>query len=147
MLADTGPDDAVLARVLDFLPTITTPEGGVPFVLETVADAPRAPWWNTDPDPPATLNPTASITGLLYKFGVTYPWLKTATGYVWAQLEVLRDSDLHTLLSVLMFLEAVPERERAERTLERLADEILRHTTLETDAEGYPSCAANTTRC
>lgn len=89
MLADIGPDDVVLARVLDFLPIITTPEGGVPFVLETVADAPRAPWWNTDPDPPAALNPTASIAGLLYKLGVTHPWLETATGYVWAQLEAL----------------------------------------------------------
>lgn len=36
-----------------------------------------------------------------------------------------------------MFLEAVPERPRAEAMVERLADEILRHTALEAGAEGY----------
>lgn len=134
---DSGPDAAILERLLDFLPTLTTPEGGLPFVLETVADAPRAPWWNTDPDPPAALNPTAGVAGLLYKLGVTYPWLEAATAFVWEKLEALGESDPHTLLSVLVFLEEIPERERAERTLERLADEVLRHTALETDAEGY----------
>lgn len=137
VLADIGPDDVVLAQILDFLPTITTPEGGVPFVSGSVTDAPRAPWWNTEPDPPATLNPTASIVGLFYKLGVTHPWLEAATAFVWEKLEALGESDPHTLLSVLMFLEAVSEREQAERTLERLADEILRHTALEVDAEGY----------
>jgi len=44
VLADIGPDEAVLARLLSFLPTITTPKGGLPFVLGSVADAPRAPW-------------------------------------------------------------------------------------------------------
>lgn len=69
--------------------------------------------------------------------GVTYSWLEAATAFVWEKLEALGESDPHTLLSVLVFLEEIPERERAERTLERLADEILRHTALETDTEGY----------
>ncbi|CAA9560430.1 MAG: hypothetical protein AVDCRST_MAG86-572 [uncultured Truepera sp.] len=137
VLADIGPDDVVLAQVLDFLPTLTTLKGGLPFVLESVADAPRAPWWNTEPDPPAALNPTASIVGLLYKLGVTHPWLEAATAFVWEKLEALTDSDPHTLLSVLVFLEAVPERAQVETVLERLAEEILRHTALETGAEGY----------
>ena len=137
VLADIGSDKGVLGRLLSFLPTITTPEGGLPFVLESVADAPRAPWWNTDPDPPAALNPTASVAGLLYKLGVIHPWLGAATAFVWEKLEALTESDPHTLLSVLVFLEEVPERGQAERTLERLADEILRHTALRTDAEGY----------
>lgn len=38
---------------------------------------------------------------------------------------------------MLIFLEEVPERARAETMLERLAGEILRHTALEPDAEGY----------
>lgn len=137
VLADIGPDAAILGQLLDFLPSITTPEGGLPFVLESVADAPRAPWWNTDPDPPAALNPTASVAGLLYKLGVTHPWLAAATAFVGEKLETLTESDPHTLLSVLVFLEEVPERARAEGMLERLTDEILRHTALETDAEGY----------
>jgi hypothetical protein len=137
VLADIGPDEEISARLLDFLPTITTPEGGVPWVLESVADAPRAGWWNTEANPKANLTPTASIAGLLYKLGVTHPWLEVATAFVWRRLEALHDPEVHNLLSVLVFLEHVPDRERAERALERLADDILRNTELATDAPGY----------
>jgi hypothetical protein len=137
VLADVGPDEAILEQLLRFLPTVTTPEGGLPFVLESVIDAPRAPWWNTDPDPPAALNPTASVAGLLYRLGVAHPWLEATTAFIWKKLEALGESDPHTLLSVLVFLEEVPERARAEGMLERLADEILRNTALEPEAEGY----------
>lgn len=137
VLADIGPDEGVLARLLEFLPSITTAEGGLPFVMETVADAPRAPWWNTDPNPPASLNPTASIAGLLYGLGVTHPWLGAAGRFVWEELEALTEADAHTLLSVLIFLEGTPERERAEKLLERLAPDILRNTALDVDAGGY----------
>src|SRR5262249_50053450 len=41
----SGP---LVARVLDFLPTITTSEGGIPFVLPSVRAYPRAPWWEAD---------------------------------------------------------------------------------------------------
>ena len=137
MLADTGPDEAALGALLDFLPRITTSEGGVPFTLPTVADAPRAGWWDAGPNPPAALNPTASIAGLLHRLGVAHPWLDAATDFVWAGLETLTESDPHTLLSVRFFLDDVPDRARAERTLKRLSGEFLRHTALEPDAEGY----------
>jgi hypothetical protein len=137
VLADIGPDEEIVAHLLSFLPSITTAEGGVPFVLENVADAPRAPWWNTEPNPPAALNPTASIAGLFFKLGVAHPWLAAASHFVWEKLEALTEADPHTLLSVLIFLEEVPDRVRAERMLERLAPDILENTALDVDAEGY----------
>src|SRR5512139_1184324 len=67
VLDDIGFDAGIAVQTCDFLETITTAEGGVPFVLPTVRDAPRAPWWDTDLDePPASINPTASIAGLLH---------------------------------------------------------------------------------
>lgn len=137
VLADVGPDEAVLTQILNFLPGITTSEGGVPFTLESVTDAPRAGWWNAEPDPPAALNPTASIAGLFYQLGVAHPWLDAATNFVWRGLEALTESDPHTLLSVRFFLDGVPDRARAEATLDRLSSEFLRHTALEPGAEGY----------
>src|SRR5439155_9887030 len=59
--------DPLIARALEFLATITTPEGGIPFVLPSVRAYPRAPWWNADDHPPASPNPTAAIVGLLRK--------------------------------------------------------------------------------
>src|SRR4030095_5529563 len=55
VLYDSGFDTAIALQICDFLETITTTEGGFPFVLPTVRDAPRAAWWNTDSEePPAS---------------------------------------------------------------------------------------------
>ena len=51
VLDDVGIDAAIVGRMCDFLTTISTAEGGVPFVLPTVRSAPRAPWWNTVDEP------------------------------------------------------------------------------------------------
>jgi len=87
VLTEVGIDSASVGRMCDFLPTISTAEGGVPFVLPTVRSAPHAPWWDTDTDPPASLNPTASIAGLLHKAGVRHAWLDRATEYCWRTIE------------------------------------------------------------
>jgi hypothetical protein len=40
-----GADADMVLRACDFLQTVTTDEGGVPFVLPTVNAYPHAPWW------------------------------------------------------------------------------------------------------
>ncbi len=44
--------EPLISRACDYLQSITTAEGGVPFVLPSVRDYPRAPWWETDDHPP-----------------------------------------------------------------------------------------------
>src|SRR5262245_55720122 len=39
--------DPMVSRACDYLVTISTPEGGVPFVLPSAQDFPSAPWWRT----------------------------------------------------------------------------------------------------
>ncbi len=82
-------DDPMVTRACDYLLSITTPEGGVPFVLLSVRDYPHAPWWETLDQPPASLNPTAAIAALLQKHRVEHPWLTSATEYCWRQLDAL----------------------------------------------------------
>lgn len=120
-LDEIGGEREVALRICDFLETITTAEGGVPFVLPTVRDAPGAPWWNTESDdPPATINPTASIAGLLYKQGIEHRWLNHATTFCWRQIE---EGELagHDFFCALLFLEHVPDRQRAEQAFERIS--------------------------
>ena len=126
VLDDLGFESATAMRVCDFLQTITTPEGGVPFVLPTVRDAPRAGWWNTDSDePPASINPTASIASLLHKNNVHHPWLERATAYCWQQIENPHFTFGHDFLCAMQFLEHVPDRARAERAFEKLSTQLL----------------------
>ena len=138
ILDDVGLNGAVVEGLCDYLTTITTEEGGVPFTLKTVQDAPHAPWWNTDEaNPPASLNPTASIAGLLHKHKHVHRWLDRATAFCWEKLESLGELEVHTLLSVVVFLEYAPDQNRTEAVFANLREQILNATALELDAEGY----------
>ncbi|MCA9838477.1 MAG: hypothetical protein KC422_16285 [Trueperaceae bacterium] len=138
ILDEIGLNGQVVKDICDFLQTITTPEGGVPFVLPTVSDAPRAPWWNPESDvPPAALNPTASIAGLLHKHKVAHPWLNKATSFCWQKLEAEQNFSEHDFICILLFLEHVPERERAGKLFKQISDKIIQNTALDPEAEGY----------
>jgi hypothetical protein len=125
ILDAVGLDAEIVRGACDFLTTITTAEGGVPFALPTARKYPHAPWWSADDDPPASLNPTAAIVGLLHKLGVEHPWLKPATEYCWERIAALQPSEMHEMGVVITFLRYIPDRRRAERELERLGQQLL----------------------
>ena len=120
-----GFDAAVVQRICDFLMTITTEEGGVPYVLPSVNHYPRAPWWHTDDNPPASLNPTAIICGLLHKNKAQHPWLERATAYCWEKIPGILPTDQHEMGCVLAFLRYAPQRTPAEREMARLTQHLL----------------------
>jgi hypothetical protein len=136
---EAGLDAAAVTRMCDFLQTITTSEGGVPFVLPTARSAPRAPWWNTDDDPPASLNPTASIAGLLHKHGFRHAWLDRATDYCWSMISASQLDEPHLLMVIITFLENAPDQARARREFDRLATSLFEHdlVAIDPDTEGY----------
>lgn len=119
-----GPDAALIGRACDFLASITTAEGGVPFVLPTARRYPHAPWWETGDNPPAALNPTAALAGLLHKIGFAHPWLAPATAFCWDRIAALHPREMHDMGVAITFLRYVPERARAERELKRLGEEL-----------------------
>jgi hypothetical protein len=140
VLDDIGFDEPVALQICDFLETIRTAEGGVPFVLLTVRDAPRAEWWDTALEAaPASINPTASIAGLLHKHGIRHAWLDRATNYCWQYIEHLQIGSGHDFLCVQLFLEHVADRERAERAFERISRQLMEggHITYDPSASGY----------
>jgi hypothetical protein len=118
-------DETIVQRTCDFLLSITTPEGGVPFVLPSVRNYPHAPWWNTEDDPPASLNPTATLCGLLHKHQAHHAWLERATAYCWEKIPDILPNDQHEMGCVLTFLRYVPQRERAKKEMKRLSEHLL----------------------
>jgi hypothetical protein len=137
ILDDVGFDAAITERICDFLMSITTNEGGVPFVLPSVRDAPRADWWNTEDNPPASINPTASIAGLLHKHKFQHGWVEKATEYCWRKIEELQNGSEHDLLCAAIFLENVPDRDRAEKMFQNISEQIKKQTTFDPQASGY----------
>jgi hypothetical protein len=117
--------DSAVNRVFDYLLAISNPDGGVPFALPSVRDYPRAPWWESEDNPPSSLNPTAAIAALLHKHNVEHAWLTSATAYCWNQLDALDQTSPYEMRAVLPFLDFVPDRARAEDTFARIGPKIL----------------------
>jgi hypothetical protein len=132
-------DEPMVAGACDYLVTITTPEGGVPYALPSVNAYPHAPWWTVEDNPPASLNPTAAIAGLLLKYGIQHPWVEMASNFCWREIAATDTTEFHTLMPVITFLEHTPDRARAEYELQRIASRLTQPGIIELDpnAEGY----------
>jgi hypothetical protein len=118
-------DDPMVSQACDYLTTITTPEGGVPFLLPTARDYPLAPYVRAVDNPPASLLPTASIVGLLHKHRVRHGWLDRATDYCWQRLERFAAPGAYELRAVFLFLEHAPDRARAEAAFARIGPQAV----------------------
>jgi hypothetical protein len=134
VLDETGAGaDPMVGRACDYLLTITTEDGGVPFVLPTAGDFPRAPWWQTSENPPASLVTTPAIAGILHKLGVAHPWLDRATEFCWRRLAGFEAQHFYELRGVLIFLAHVPDRARAEASFERIGPQMFERKLVELD--------------
>lgn len=114
----SGP---VVTRICDYLASVSAPDGGVPPVLPTIGDEPRAPWWSPGSGTPSgMLLPTAAIVGLLERNRVGHPWIAKARAFCWNAIAALRDSHPYEVEYCLTFLEHASDRERASKEAERL---------------------------
>jgi len=117
--------DPMVSRALDYLLGITTADGGVPFVLPMADEYPRAPWWNSGPEPPAAINPTAPIASLLHKHRIAHAWLGPATEFAWRAIESDQERGGYDYLAIFAFLAHVPDRARAQAAHKRIGAELL----------------------
>lgn len=138
-LTDPAVHRDLLLPACDWLVTVTTPEGGVPFAMPSTRQYPHAPWWGVDDNPPASLNPTADLVGLLLKAGVRHPWIDRASAFCWKAIEATETEQYHDLMPIISFLENAPDRARAEQALARVVERIRKPGVVayDVDAQGY----------
>jgi hypothetical protein len=117
-------DHDIAQKACDYLMTITTEEGGVPFILPAGQEYPHAPWWAAD-DYSAGLNPTARLVALLHKYGISHPWVDRATEFSWKKIDELQTTSEYEMQNVIDFLEVVPNRERAQQALKRVGPKLF----------------------
>jgi hypothetical protein len=136
-----GVTDMVL-RACDFLASAAAKVdagGGVPLAFDVIESFPRAAHWTEWTYQPG-LNPTAGLVGLLYQLGIDHPWREAGAAYCWQQLESDGlPGDAHALSELLVFLEHVPDQERAARHAAELAAHLpgVAMLNLDPDARGY----------
>jgi hypothetical protein len=135
-------DRSMVLRACDFL-TRSAAEadagGAVPLAFPIIESFPRAGHWTEWTYEPG-INPTAGLVGMLYQLGVEHPWREEATRYCWGQLESgTIPGGAHSLSEALVFLEHVPERDRADSCVEEFARHLDEVAGLHLDPEtpGY----------
>ncbi|MBI9044346.1 MAG: hypothetical protein JEZ06_07660 [Anaerolineaceae bacterium] len=132
-------DNPMVLKACDYLVTITTKQGGVPFVLPSVLSYPRAPWWNTEENPSASLNPTCSLVGYLLKHNASHSWLDKAILYCWEAISTTETTQFHEIMPMLSFLENVADKQKAEKEIEKISRRIKSSDVIryDPDTEGY----------
>jgi hypothetical protein len=135
-------DHGMMTRACDFLARTAEEAGAggaVPPAFPIIESFPRAEHWSEWTYQPA-LNPTAGLVGLLYQLDVDHPWRSAGAAYCWQQLEAGGlPGEAHTLKEILVFLEHVPDRDRADRHAAALAPNLasIPMFHLDPDAPGY----------
>jgi hypothetical protein len=121
--------DPLMAGLAEWLAGVSHPDGGLPFVLPFDPDAvPHAPWMAPRNDPPSSLHMTAAVAAAAHRTGMPDggggAWLDRASAFVWDHLAVLDPGSGYETKYVIDFLDAVPDRARAEAALDELAATI-----------------------
>ena len=117
-------DPALTAGALDWLATVSTDDGGVPFVLPTARGWPHAPFFPLDDEPAPSLLATAGIAAAAHRLGLDHPWLDRAGEFTWERAQEARTGVPYTFRAVVDFLDAVPDRARVDAELEGLAERV-----------------------
>jgi hypothetical protein len=121
VLAEVGALNGPLGRAaVDWLARVA-PDGALPFMLPDAMAYPRAPWWQTDADPPGSLTMGGFVAGTLLGCGLDHPWLETLEAWLWAAVESARELSPYDARGALAFLDAVGDDARARGALQRLA--------------------------
>lgn len=123
-LVAAGTSDApMVRRACDFLASVADASGAVPLAFPVIESYPRAEHWSEWTYTPGVF-PTAGVAGLLHRMGVAHAWLADATAYCWSVLDAGLPDDAHALGEVLVFLEHVPDRGRAETLAPVVAEQL-----------------------
>jgi len=107
-------------RVCRYLTSVSTRDGALPAVRPSQRGYPSAPSVPIVDDPPSELLATGPVVGLLHRNEVWHAWLFRATDFCWQAVESLEKSHPYEIEAAVAFLDAAPDRPRAEAAADRL---------------------------
>ncbi|MDG9726926.1 MULTISPECIES: hypothetical protein [unclassified Streptomyces] len=128
-------------RMCRYLTSVSTPDGALPAVHPSLRGYPAAPFVRVVDDPPGELLVTGPVVGLLHRNEVWHAWLFRATDFCWQAAESLGTSHPYEVEAAVAFLDAAPDRPRAEAAADRLG-RLVREQRLAVldpdDLDAYP---------
>ncbi|AQS67204.1 hypothetical protein [Streptomyces pactum] len=107
-------------RMCRYLTSVSTADGALPAARPGRPGYPAAPFGPVVDDPPGELLATGPVVGLLHRNEVWHAWLFRATDFCWQAVESLGTSHPYEVEAAVAFLDAAPDRPRAEAAADRL---------------------------
>ncbi|HEX3596188.1 MAG TPA: hypothetical protein VHU80_13855, partial [Polyangiaceae bacterium] len=103
-LSQSAAAKEMIGGALEWLGQVTLPDGGVPFVLPSIATVPHAPWLVPEEKPSGSLLMTGLLAAVVRRLGVEPRWLDASTEFSWTALERMQDPHPYEARSALAFL-------------------------------------------
>ncbi|GGV15186.1 hypothetical protein GCM10010260_62850 [Streptomyces filipinensis] len=128
-------------RVCRYLTSVSSADGALPAIRPSQRGYPTAPFVPVVDDPPSELLATGPVVGLLHRNEVWHAWLFRATDFCWQAVESLEKSHPYEVEAAVVFLDAAPDRSRAQAAADRLGRMVReqRLAVLDPDRPGaYP---------
>lgn len=126
LMIESGAWDAELAgAACDWLAAHAPAEGGAVFIEASSKDWPHAPWMVPEDGDPASLISTGLLAGSLHAAGTTHPWLDRATELLWSRIDSMTTTSPYDMRALLLFLDHVPDRDRAHAAAGRIGPMIF----------------------
>ncbi len=122
VLAELGGNALIIFRLCSYLERIAQESGAVMAVQESGNAFGAAPW--VIESEAGDLYPTGALVGWLYVNGARHTWLERATAFCWRALEGGL-SGPESFLAALRFLNYVPDRERAQRAVQKIGEQLF----------------------
>ncbi|MCM3783023.1 hypothetical protein M3231_08540 [Neobacillus mesonae] len=137
--------ESIMTGLGQFLERYSNPQtGGWPYSFRSVNEHPHAPWWTTESDDAASINPTGTIVSLLLKSNDWHPflkekWFNKAAEYTWDTLDRTDLTEFHDIIQGVHFLEQQKDDSRSKALQARIDQQLAKGGVIELDprAEGY----------
>ncbi|MER6330042.1 hypothetical protein ACF09H_29080 [Streptomyces sp. NPDC014983] len=122
-------------RVCRYLTSVSTADGALPTVHPSAHGYPATPVVDELPaasgvpgrgDSHGSLLATGPVVGLLHRNEVWHAWLFRATDFCWQTVETLEEAHPYEVQAAVAFLDAVPDRPRAQAAADRLGRLVRR---------------------
>lgn len=106
---------------LDWLGSVSNSDGGLPFSLPSVDDAPHAPWMA--PSEESSLHMTAAVAAAALRLDAQHPWLDAARTYCRGCLRDVASLSAYETKYAVQFLDAIGDVDSLDRVRERIPDD------------------------
>ena len=117
-------DLEVAYQVCDFLSQHADLERGIPPLLPSSRNYPRAAHWDNQKWEQPSLDRLIGLVGLANWQGVRHPWLQKAVETCVGRVATTRYTDAHTILNAFCLLESLHKRTTTADLFSKLAQEL-----------------------